>query len=508
MSVPNSKMHATKSAAWFSTLQKIASAVVAVAAIGGSYWAMHHFLSDNQHDTEQNDEIVTGDRIDQLELKIASEKMARMDIKVEAASVKKLFPVELVPGVVQYDATRKVDIRAPVELVVIELFAEKGEVINKGQPLLKLSGAEIGVARVGINQALGEQKLASAEFEWARETNENLLELLDYLKTKPELKALNKQFENKSLGRHRTEILSAYSQWLLAQKVLERSTQPESSGVVPQKILDERKKELEVAEAQLTGLIEESKFQTIQDLERTRVAKEQSEKALDTAQEGLRSLLGPFHSDSDSESMQDSNGTRLGINDLQISAPMDGVIVDNLATTGARFQPGERMLTIANADKVWVEAQIPQQDLTMIRVNAGDAVKVTVPSQDDSTHNPLTGNVRFVASSVSSETLAVPLVIEIENQNADLRPGMLTWVEIPSGKELEALVVPETAIQSDGDEVFVFVQTQPDTFDKRFVETGAKAATLVEIKKGLRDGEKVVVNGAFYLKSESLLEAE
>jgi cobalt-zinc-cadmium efflux system membrane fusion protein len=85
---------------------------------------------------------------------------------------------------------------------------------------------------------------------------------------------------------------------------------------------------------------------------------------------------------------------------------------------------------------------------------------------------------------------------------------MFAWVSVPFGTSRRGLVVPVSAIQRHESETFVFVQDGPHAFRRVNVETGMATAEYVEIKQGLEAEETVVDQGAFYLKSELLLERE
>ena len=79
---------------------------------------------------------------------------------------------------------------------------------------------------------------------------------------------------------------------------------------------------------------------------------------------------------------------------------------------------------------------------------------------------------------------------------------MFASVRVWSAPESDALLVPAEAIQQDGGEAVVFVQTNPGQFERRPVASGEEHAGQVRILEGLHEGEVVVTHGAFELKSE------
>jgi multidrug efflux pump subunit AcrA (membrane-fusion protein) len=104
--------------------------------------------------------------------------------------------------------------------------------------------------------------------------------------------------------------------------------------------------------------------------------------------------------------------------------------------------------------------------------------------------------------------MAIPLVAELSNEQNRFRPGMSVWVDVPTSKSRVAIAVPEGAVQRNEQDTFVFVRTGNQSFERRDVVIGETSDNEVEIKSGLNDGDNVVVEGAFFLKSEMLLAEE
>ena len=73
-----------------------------------------------------------------------------------------------------------------------------------------------------------------------------------------------------------------------------------------------------------------------------------------------------------------------------------------------------------------------------------------------------------------------------------------------------ALVVPSSAVLDDEGRSLVFVRHEGNRFEARYVTLGARESGLMEVTGGLEEGEEVVTNGNFQLKSklyEAVLEA-
>ena len=127
--------------------------------------------------------------------------------------------------------------------------------------------------------------------------------------------------------------------------------------------------------------------------------------------------------------------------------------------------------------------------------SAPDAAKVRLVL-DDGTVYPIAGKLLFSEAKVDAYTGQVTLRGQFANPKRELLPGMYVRVLIEQGIDSDAIAVPQQAIQRDaggGSEVFVVkddgrVATQP-------VRTGAVQDGLWLVSEGLKDGDRVIVDG-------------
>ena len=120
------------------------------------------------------------------------------------------------------------------------------------------------------------------------------------------------------------------------------------------------------------------------------------------------------------------------------------------------------------------------------------------------------GRIDYIAPTVDKTTRMTRARVKVNNSRGLLKAGMFADIQVTAGERV-ALSVPETAILTAGEVHYVFVEEEPGEFEKRVIKPGLKAGGRIEILKGLTAGDKVVVQGAFTLKSElekESLEAE
>jgi cobalt-zinc-cadmium efflux system membrane fusion protein len=189
---------------------------------------------------------------------------------------------------------------------------------------------------------------------------------------------------------------------------------------------------------------------------------------------------------------------------IPITAPLDGVIVEKEATIGEVVNPEQKLFTIGDLGRLWIWIDVFERDLQ--RVHLEDDVEVAVDAFGAERFH---GKVSFFSAQVDPATRTVRARIDVDNPGQRLRPGMFARVRLsdPHGArpaaEAAVPVVPENALQREGDGFVVFVQEGEHLFRVRPVQVGKRASGMAEILAGLQGGETVAVDGVFFLASEA-----
>lgn len=181
----------------------------------------------------------------------------------------------------------------------------------------------------------------------------------------------------------------------------------------------------------------------------------------------------------------------------RIMAPVDGYISKRQAKLGSVVGPngGTVLFTLVRDGRVELNAEVPELSLPNIEI--GQQVLV---SSDAAPAKKYVGRVRQVTPVVDPQTRIGSVHIALP-ANPNLKPGMFMHGELHLGSS-PALVVPEAAVLFRDAKPFVFV-LQGDRVAVQHIETGTRSQGFVEVLSGLRDGEKVVLAGAGYLKNGS-----
>ena len=102
------------------------------------------------------------------------------------------------------------------------------------------------------------------------------------------------------------------------------------------------------------------------------------------------------------------------------------------------------------------------------------------------------------------KTRTAQVRVEVDNLQLKLKLNMFATVWVPTREVLQALVIPDSAIQQIRGQESAFVRLSKGVFERRALRTGRTIGHLVEILEGIRPGEDVVARGSFLLKSTIL----
>ena len=197
---------------------------------------------------------------------------------------------------------------------------------------------------------------------------------------------------------------------------------------------------------------------------------------------------------------------RLAIKDLPhaevaqvfLRAPFSGEIIERNATVGEVVDSSKTLLTVADLSTVWVRADFPEQQAGRLRTGLEVEVKVSAYPE-----TVFRGTVTYVGAMIDSATRTVTARSKLPNPDRRLRPEMFAEVTLLT-QEQPILAVPRTALQQVGSRTMVFVVRGPRRFEWLEVKSGVSSHEYVEIKDGLKEGDEVVTDGSYALKSEAL----
>jgi len=184
---------------------------------------------------------------------------------------------------------------------------------------------------------------------------------------------------------------------------------------------------------------------------------------------------------------------------IDIVAPTSGRIISREVRLGDVVTPSSELYVISDLSQLWVIAQVPEEHMALL--DAGMDVSVVTRAFPD---RPFPGRVALIGTELDPGSMTVQVRCLVNNPGGLLKTGMYASVTLSSKNGQTALTAPEAAVQTVDDQRVVFVSAGDDRYDVRPVSVGTAVGDRVVLLSGVEEGERVVVEGAFLLKTELL----
>ncbi len=478
-------------------ISKIMPTLFVLAMLSSGWYFVHQLqATSSQPEEEQLEEHSSQSVIESVTLSEGKAKSAQ--IQTEIVQLQMVQHQHTVPGRIQYDAAKHIAVRAPTDGTIQKLFAKPGDTVKKGELLAIMISPEAGRARAEVLKAQSELDLEIKMYQREKAIAENLQHLFELISQGTAIKEIQQELLRVSLGMYREKILSAYSTFLLKQKLRDSVVSVSESGAIAGRVLKQRESELEIAKSLYRSVMDEAAFTTEQSQQKALNRVENAKRQFKIATQQLETLLGYSEKTKTNASAQE-------LSQLELKAPFTGTIEERSYAANERMQQADSIFILADTTQLYVAADIRENDWAAVELETGQLISVLIPAVSSI---PLSANIYYIGREVNQKTNAVPLVAIINNEKKQLRPGMFVRVSIPLGKAKKTLAVRSESILHDKSDKFVFVEVGDKSYQKIDVETGLTSEKWVEITKGLSPGQKVVSDGMFILKSELLLEGE
>jgi membrane fusion protein, heavy metal efflux system len=237
-------------------------------------------------------------------------------------------------------------------------------------------------------------------------------------------------------------------------------------------------------------------LQEVQRAEANRVA---AEEALDMARTEVR------RSEEELEHLGITNSddpTGESGEQIPVKTPTPGVVLERLVTPGTAVTPATPLYVVSDLSTLWALVEIDESLLSYIRVRQPMQVRVAAYPND-----VFAGVVALVGDTVNPKTHRVTVRCAMKNGDGRLKPQMYATAVIRETEGRQTVAVPADAIQTIDGRPTIFVAEPQGRFRPRALEIGSAIDGLVDVRSGVRAGERIVVTGAFILKSELLKSA-
>jgi len=179
-----------------------------------------------------------------------------------------------------------------------------------------------------------------------------------------------------------------------------------------------------------------------------------------------------------------------------ITSPVNGIILEKKINNGGFLKSGEIAYKIADISKLWIIAEIPLEYSKYIKKGMEVMIK---PAESE---EEIFSKVDYIFPEADKEAKTIKVRIPIINNDFSLKLNSV--VNVYFEKNIgNILAVPETAVIDTGKRQIVFVEVAKGIYKPKSIKIGRKINDYYEVIEGLKEGDKVVVNGTFLLDSEA-----
>jgi HlyD family secretion protein len=342
-------------------------------------------------------------------------------------------------------------ITAPVKT----FYVNRGARVHKGQLLAVLENRDLAAAQEE-NKGAFEQ----AEAAYVTGTSASLPEELQ-----------------KATG----DAQSAKEQLDAAQKLYDSRLELFKQGALPRKDLDQAAVGLAQAKPQY-----ELAKRHVDSLEA--VVKHQELKGLEGQ---LSSAKGKFE------------GAQAQLSYSEIRSPIDGVVTDRPLYPGEMAASGAPLMTVMDISRVTARAHIPQGDAALLKI--GDSANIAVPELEQ----PVEGKVILVSPALDPNSTTVEVWVQAKNPKQVMKPGSSVRLSMISEAVPDALVVPAAAVLTSADgATTVMVVGDDQHAHQQPIKAGIRQDDRLQIIDGLKEGQRVVTDGAYGLPDKVKVSVE
>jgi len=183
---------------------------------------------------------------------------------------------------------------------------------------------------------------------------------------------------------------------------------------------------------------------------------------------------------------------------LPILAPISGTVIFRDAVKGEHIEPEKTLFIISDLTTLWSELNAYEKDIPYIQIDSQVFIRSSLYPEKS-----FPAKITYISDVIDTQLRTIQIRAEAKNSEQLLKPNMYITGFIQSHNiKQEVLLIPEEAVQNLNGEKIVFVLNPKQEFEVRPIKLGDKIGDQRAISKGLTEHEKIVLKGAFTLKSE------
>jgi membrane fusion protein (multidrug efflux system) len=191
---------------------------------------------------------------------------------------------------------------------------------------------------------------------------------------------------------------------------------------------------------------------------------------------------------------------RKALADTALVAPIDGIVAERFAQPGEKLAVDGRVMSIVDLSRMEIEAPVPAAEVGGVAIGQPVELRVEGVAQRQ------TGRVARIAPSTQPGTRSVPVYIALDNRDPSVRAGLFAQGSLAVESRDGVIAVPAAALRDAGARLFVYV-VEDGRLAERDVRPGLRddASGTVEVREGLRPGDRIVAANLGTLRAGSLV---
>lgn len=357
------------------------------------------------------------------------------------------------------------DVAPTVGGKIVEVNFDIGSYVNKGDVLVRLDSRDAQNRLEQAQAQVAQQKQLVAQ---AQAQVDQAIATLRQTQARLNVKD-GEGFNIETFS----QVKTFKAQLELAEKELARATRLLESGDVSRSIYDQRKSQRDA----LLGQLDEARSNAAVAV-----------KAIDTAQAQVataRTAVGNANAVVATAQTQ-VEAARKSVGDAVIYAPISGYVAERTADLGEFAATTNKVATIVRTSVLRLNIDIPEQAIGQIK--NGQAISLQTTAYPDKN---FAGTIVRVAPNLNATSRTMTVEAEVENSGGQLKPGQFATVRIAQSEAKPTVMIPATAVKTEGDNNSVFV-VKDGRAEQRTVILGVLENGKIEIKQGVQENEAVV----------------
>lgn len=184
---------------------------------------------------------------------------------------------------------------------------------------------------------------------------------------------------------------------------------------------------------------------------------------------------------------------------IEVKSPASGIVISDFFNTGDKVDTISSMHTIADLSKLWATLDVYEKDIANIEL--GQKIIARSIAYPEKTFE---GKITFISPRVDENTHTIKVRAIIQNPGYLLKMGMFINADILIDEGEQYIILPKETVHFINAKSMVFIKVSDETFQAREVKIKDQTQDEVAISSGINEGEYVVAQGGFLLKSELL----